>query len=159
VNAPIAERARAVAAKGWDQRGRFVKFGVVGASGVLVNLATLWLARDHLLEAVSPEWLRLNGAIAVAILVSTLSNFHWNRRWTWVDRRTERRVPVVVQFGQYALACWIGIALQFLLTNLFAIWLHYLLAAFLAIGIASLFNFTANDAWTFRTRKAAGDAA
>jgi putative flippase GtrA len=37
--------------------------------------------------------------------------------------------------------------------------MHYLLAAFLAIGIASLFNFTANDAWTFRTRKPAGDAA
>jgi putative flippase GtrA len=157
--AAIAERARAAAAKGWHQRSRFLKFGLVGASGVLVNLATLWLARDYLLREVSPEWVRLNGAIALAILVSTISNFHWNRRWTWVDRRKERRVPVVVQFGQYALACWIGIALQFLLTNLFAVWLHYLLAAFLAIGIASLFNFAANDAWTFRRRPPAGDAA
>ena len=155
----IAGQARDAAVKDWNQRGRFVKFGLVGASGVLVNLATLWLFRDHLLQGVSPEWLRLNGAIVAAILVSTLSNFHWNRRWTWVDRRKERRVPVVVQFGQYALACWIGIALQFLLTNLLALWLHYLLAAFLAIGIASLFNFTANDAWTFRSRTPRGEAA
>ena len=60
-----------------------------------------------------------------------------------------RSVPIVVQFGQYALACWIGIAVQFGLTNLFALFLHYLLANLIAVVIASLFNFVANDLWTF----------
>ena len=55
----------------------------------------------------------------------------------------------MVQFGQYALACWVGIAVQFGLTNLFALFLHYLLANLLAVIIASVFNFVANDFWTF----------
>jgi len=58
-------------------------------------------------------------------------------------------VPIVIQFAQYALACWIGIAVQFGLTNLFALFLHYLLANLIAVVIASLFNFVANDLWTF----------
>ena len=57
--------------------------------------------------------------------------------------------PIVVQFGQYALACWVGIAVQFGLTNLFALFLHYLAANLIAVVIASLFNFVANDIWTF----------
>jgi len=40
-----------------------------------------------------------------------------------------------------------------------SLFLHYLLAAFVAIGVASLFNFTANDAWTFRRRREASGAA
>ncbi|MFM8339621.1 MAG: GtrA family protein, partial [Fluviibacter sp.] len=79
----------------------------------------------------------------------TISNFTWNRRWTWHDRKELRSVPIVVQFGQYAVACWVGIVIQFGLTNLFAFFLHYLAANLIAVVIASLFNFVANDFWTF----------
>ncbi len=130
-------------------RPRFIKFGIVGATGVIVNLSILYIGQEHLFRSMRPEALRLNLSLALAILVATISNFTWNRRWTWHDRRSLRSVPIVVQFGQYALACWVGIAVQFGLTNLFALFLHYLAANLIAVVIASLFNFVANDIWTF----------
>ena len=130
-------------------RPRFIKFGIVGATGVVVNLAVLYVGQEMLFNEVTQETLRLNLSLSLAIFVATISNFFWNRRWTWHDRKAQRTVPVIVQFGQYALACWVGIAVQFGLTNLFALFLHYLLANLLAVVIASVFNFVANDLWTF----------
>jgi dolichol-phosphate mannosyltransferase len=55
----------------------------------------------------------------------------------------------VVQFGQYALASWVGILVQFVFTNLLVTRFHYLMANAIAIVIASVFNYLANDFWTF----------
>ena len=134
-------------------RPRFIKFGIVGASGVVVNLAVLYIGQEMLFNEVSQQTLRLNLSLALAIFVATMSNFFWNRRWTWHDRKEHRTVPIIVQFGQYAVACWVGIAVQFGLTNLFALFLHYLLANLFAVVIASVFNFVANDFWTFGRHK------
>ena len=130
-------------------RPRFIKFGIVGASGVVVNLSVLFIGQEMLFSHVGSETLRLNLSLALAIFIATISNFTWNRRWTWQDRRALRSVPIIVQFGQYAVACWVGIVIQFGLTNLFAFFLHYLAANLIAVVIASLFNFVANDFWTF----------
>ncbi len=130
-------------------RPRFIKFGIVGASGVVVNLAVLYIGQEMLFNEVAQQTLRLNLSLALAIFVATMSNFFWNRRWTWHDRKEHRTVPIIFQFGQYAVACWVGIAVQFGLTNLFALFLHYLLANLFAVVIASVFNFVANDFWTF----------
>jgi putative flippase GtrA len=131
---------------------RFVRFGIVGGLGTVVNLVLLWVAQEWLLRAIEPASLRLNLALALSIGLSTLHNFAWNRRWTWSDRRAERRHGLLVQFAQYALACWFGILLQFIFTRLLADEMHYLLAATLAIGVASVANFVINDLWTFGTR-------
>jgi dolichol-phosphate mannosyltransferase len=56
------------------------------------------------------------------------------------------------QLGRYALASWLGIALQYGLTLWLAHALHYLLANVIAILVASVSNFIANDRWTFRHR-------
>lgn len=130
-------------------RPRFIKFGIVGASGVVVNLSVLYIGQEFLFRSIAQETLRLNLSLAFAIFVATISNFTWNQRWTWHDRKALRSVPVIVQFGQYALACWIGIAVQVGLTNAFVLFLHYLPANLIAVVIASLFNFVANDLWTF----------
>lgn len=130
-------------------RPRFIKFGIVGASGVVVNLSMLYLGQEFLFRHIVQETLRLNISLAFAILIATISNFTWNRRWTWHDRKSLRTTTLFVQFGQYALACWVGTAIQIGLTNVFALFLHYLLANLIAVVIASLFNFVANDLWTF----------
>ena len=134
-------------------RPRFIKFGIVGASGVVVNLAVLYVGQEYLFTEVAQQTLRLNLSLALAIFIATISNFFWNRRWTWHDRKEHRTVPVIVQFGQYALACWVGIVVQIGLTNLFALFLYYMLANLIAVVIASLFNFVANDFWTFGRMK------
>jgi putative flippase GtrA len=130
-------------------RWRFFKFGVVGASGTFVNLGVLFLGQEWLFAWVEPRLARLNTSLALAILVATINNFTWNRAWTWHDRRAHVTTPLLIQYGQYALASWLGIFVQVTLTNLFAIHMHYLIANALAIVIASLFNFLANDMWTF----------
>ncbi len=139
-------------------RWRFVKFGLVGTSGVVVNLAVLYAGQEWLFRAVEPGRLRLNLALALAIFVATINNFTWNRAWTWHDRTTHVKTPLPIQFGQYALSSWLGIVLQIMFTNLFTLYFHYLVANALAIVIASGFNFIANDFWTFGRLKRILDA-
>jgi putative flippase GtrA len=130
---------------GW----RFFKFGLVGASGIPVNLFVLYLGQNWIFSHVAPDVLRLNASLALAILCATVNNFVWNRKWTWRDRKKHVRTHRVVQFGQYALASWVGILVQFVFTNLLVTRFHYLMANAIAIVIASVFNYLANDFWTF----------
>ena len=130
-------------------RWRFFKFAVVGASGTVVNMAVLYLGQEWVFASVEPPLARLNASLALAIVVASINNFSWNRAWTWHDRRAHVRTPLLLQYGQYALASWLGIFIQVALTNLLAVPLHYLIANMLAIAVASVFNFMANNMWTF----------
>lgn len=165
----------------WLLRLRYLKFGLVGASGTVVNMIVLYLAQEVLFAAIGSARERLYLSLALAIGVATLNNFTWNRLWTWADRLQDTRngaddsPPLVLdaatgqysvkssagtagsrqllqQFGRYALASWLGIALQYGLTLWLAHSLHYLLANVIAIVIASVSNYLANDRWTFRVR-------
>jgi dolichol-phosphate mannosyltransferase len=55
--------------------------------------------------------------------------------------------------GQYFLASWLSIVLQFVLTKLAAVWVHYLVANVIAIAFAAIVTYLLNDTWTFATRK------
>ena len=137
----------------WFFKKRFVKFGTVGASGVVVNLSVLYLCQEFLFVAIQSPGMRLNASLAIAIFFATLNNFFWNRAWTWGDRKHRPDKHLLLHFGQYALACWVGIVLQVLLTKLLVVYSHYLIANALAIVLASLFNFLVNNFWTFRSHK------
>jgi len=98
-------------------------------------------------------------SLALAIAVATVNNFTWNRLWTWSDRAHAtaaqegerlRKRSLLAQLGQYATASWLGILLQYGLTLWLTHFMHYLLANVIAIVIASVSNFIANDRWTFR---------
>jgi putative flippase GtrA len=134
---------------------RFVKFGMVGASGVLVNQGVLYLAQVHVLHesriTTHADWLLLNLALGVAIFFATLNNFIWNRAWTWADRNQHGK-GLLTQFGQYLLACWLAIMLQMLLTNLLARHFEILAANLASIVLTSVLNFLLNDVWTFGRR-------
>ena len=137
------------------QRVRYLKFGVVGASGTVVNTLVLYLAQELLFARIGEPRTRLYASLALAIAVATVNNFTWNRLWTWADRLRDAPVgaagsrQLLRQFGRYTLASWFGIALQYGLTLWLAHSLHYLLANVIAIVIASVSNFLANDRWTF----------
>ncbi|WP_114968929.1 GtrA family protein [Rhodoferax ferrireducens] len=152
----------------WVKSFRYIKFGLVGASGTVVNMAVLFLAQEYLFAAIAAPRNRLYASLALAIAVATLNNFTWNRLWTWADRLRAAalhaarpgqapQTGVSVFFGQlgrYAVASWLGIALQYGLTLWLAHSLHYMLANVIAILMASVSNFLANDRWTFRHRPA-----
>lgn len=130
---------------------RFIKFGLVGASGTVVNIAVLYLAQEHLLQGIADFHARLNYSIALAITLATLSNFYWNRRLTWRDRTGSlAHQSTAGLLLKYVMAAALSIAIQSLLTKWLALHLHYLLANVLAIVVASAVNFLANDRLTFR---------
>jgi dolichol-phosphate mannosyltransferase len=147
----------------WLKGFRYIKFGLVGASGTVVNMAVLYVAQEYLFSAIADPRQRLYASLALAIAVATVNNFTWNRLWTWADRvkaahahyqhLEHTRFSVVAgQLGRYALASWVGIGLQYGLTLWLAHSLHYLLANVIAIVVASVSNFLANDRWTFGHR-------
>jgi putative flippase GtrA len=142
---------------------RFLKFGTVGASGTVVNMATLFVMQEYVLTTLitDPER-RLTVSLGIAILCATVNNFSWNRVWTWRDRGDSIGAHPLVQFIKYASACWLGILIQFALTKWLAGPVHYLVANLFAIAFASVFNFLINDYWTFeglRLRKRTTESA
>ena len=136
-------------------RWRFIKFGMVGGSGTVINIAVLYLTQEHLLRGIADFHVRLNYSIALAITLATISNFYWNRRLTWRDRTRGAPQPALRLFAKYVMAAALSIALQSLLTKWLALHLHYLFANVIAIVLASVVNFIANDKLTFRRRRKA----
>ena len=146
----------------WIERYRYVKFGIVGASGTVVNLTVLHLGHEYVFNAMEAGYQRPYLSLALAIIVATLNNFTWNRLWTWSDRvrtlEADEPQPVSLrvlgtEFGQYATASAFGSALQYVLTLLLAGMMDYRLANLAAIAAASVSNFLANDRWTFKRHR------
>jgi len=54
--------------------------------------------------------------------------------------------------GQYFLASWLSIALQFFLTTLLARFVHYLPANIISIILAAIVTYVLNDVWTFSVK-------
>ncbi len=132
------------------ERWRYLKFGLVGASGTVVNLLVLYVCQEFLLASIASTEQRLYASLAIAILLATVNNFAWNRLWTWRDRQAEWHGSVVSQFARYGLASWLGTSVQYILTLWLAQHVHYLLGNVLAIVLASVINYFANDWWTFK---------
>lgn len=152
---------RALAVLDWLRGFRYMKFGLVGASGTLVNMGVLFAGQEFVFLGIEDPRARLYASLALAIGVATVNNFTWNRLWTWADRiRDQAQHPrhidrhplhtLAVQFSHYTLASLLGIALQYALTLWLAMLVHYLLANVLAIVVASVSNFLVNDRLTFR---------
>ena len=59
---------------------RYLRFGMVGASGVVVDMGMLYLLAD-------PKMLGLNLSLskAIAAEVAIVNNFAWNELWTFGD--------------------------------------------------------------------------
>ncbi|WP_332776167.1 GtrA family protein [Polaromonas sp.] len=137
---------------GW----RFSRFAVVGGLGTLVNLLVLYVAQEWLLRGLDSLSLRLFAAQLLAITAATAHNFCWNRYWTWVDRPKETGVAVAGQFIRYAVAGLIGITLQLICVQWLGVYVHYLVAASIAIVLAAGLNYFINDIWIFARAEVAG---
>jgi len=148
----------------WLEQFRYIKFGIVGASGTVVNLVVLHLGHEYLFTAMEPPGSKPYASLALAITLATINNFTWNRLWTWSDRvkaeaaahaelsEPPRVSQLTKEFGKYAAASGFGSALQYVLTLALASYIDYRLANVIAIVIASVSNFLANDKWTFKRR-------
>jgi putative flippase GtrA len=163
MTAKVTLQQRILSLLAWLSQFRYFKFGMVGASGTLVNIAVLKFSQIYLFSGIQSPKVQLAASLVLAIFVATISNFTWNRLWTWADRQealaADLGAPIAplperltIQFGRYCAASWFGMAFQFVAT----IWLsHYMvdwLANVISIVAASVINFLANDRWTFKVR-------
>lgn len=145
------------------ERYRYIKFGIVGASGTVVNLVVLYLGHEYVFNTIEATYKKPYLSLALAITLATVNNFTWNRLWTWSDRvkaleAQEEQQPVSLrmlglEFGQYVTASAFGSALQYVLTLLLSGGMDYRLANIIAIIAASVSNFLANDRWTFKRHR------
>jgi len=122
-----------------------VKYYIVGASGVLVNLGLLY----SLTEFVGLWYLV---SYIIAISVSITLNFTFNKFWTFSDsKNSQRTIVIYLKFvGVSLLGMGIQLGSVYLLVESLSV--YYMLAALISIGIASGINFIINRRWTFGIR-------
>jgi dolichol-phosphate mannosyltransferase len=140
-----ARGARAIEAIGRIRRNRlarqFVKFCLVGGSGVAVNTVFLYLLHERL-------GLRLLLASPVAVEMAILNNFFWNNLWTF--RATQVKLSRLAKFNLVSLGgLAITTGLLYLLAERYAL-VHYLVANLAGIAVATLWNFGVNLLWTWK---------
>jgi dolichol-phosphate mannosyltransferase len=135
----LATRIGAAARQGanWVQ---LLKFGLVGGSGYLINLAVFAvlagnLGIHHSVAAI--------GAFAVAVT----NNFLWNRHWTFGPGNGPASFQAVRFFAVSVASLAINlVVLEALLASGSC---GELLAQAIAVAVAMPFNFLANKLWTF----------
>ena len=121
----------------------FIKFAVVGGSGVVVNMGCFFLLTRY-------GGLNIKFASPIAIEVSILTNFILNNLWTFRNRKTP--VPFYSRLLRYHLVTGLaGIVNYFtllLLANVFGI--PDMVANLIGIILGTLINFFLNSLWTWR---------
>ncbi len=124
---------------------RFISFTFVGISGIVVNSAILYYAKEYL-------YVPIPIASLIAIQIAIFNNFFWNHRFTWTDREMKGFHAIRTGLIRFTLVSWIAGGLNWIILLLLHHYagIHYILANLIAIFIASILNYFLNDLWTFR---------
>jgi dolichol-phosphate mannosyltransferase len=132
---------------------RFLRFGIVGGSGVFVDMAVLYLLHD-------PNRLALPLVLSkvLSAQIAILNNFTWNEVWTFSDRSALRATPGarVVRFLRFEAICLTGLAITVGVLTLCVrrFGLHYLVANAVAVGVGTAWNFLVNLRWNWAAGRA-----
>jgi putative flippase GtrA len=144
---------------------RFLKFAVVGTIGAAVdftvlNLLKLWFEAVDLGVGWSIGFpvheIQLVTAATISFSAAVVSNFTWNRLWTFPESR-ER--PLGSQLVQFALVNVLGLVInnvllvttdRYIFAHLVSPRLSYNLAKAFAIAVVLFWNFGVNRVWTYR---------
>ncbi len=136
---------------------RFLRFAVVGAVGAVVDFGIF-----NLLTAAAG--MKASSAQAVSFTCAVVSNFIWNRYWTYPDSRSK---PLGRQLVQFIVVSVVGLAIRTplfsfmerVLTTFFRdtvrvravspVFLAHNLSLATAILVVMMWNFIANRVWTY----------
>jgi dolichol-phosphate mannosyltransferase len=123
--------------------GRFVRFGLVGLSGVFVDMTLLYLLSDP-----STLALPLTRSKIIAGEIAIINNFLWNDAWTFADVSTQQNEwrQRMKRFLKFNIICLAGLVLNVLVLNVvfnFIIQNRYI-ANLIAIAVATVWNFWVN---------------
>jgi dolichol-phosphate mannosyltransferase len=121
----------------------FIKFAVVGGSGVLVNMGFFYVFTRF-------AGIQIEFASPMAIEISILTNFLLNNAWTF--RRRDTHIGFGGRMLRYhlvtAVAAIVNYLTLLLLTNV--VGLLDLLANLIGIALGTFINFFLNSMWTWR---------
>lgn len=128
---------------------KFIKFGIVGASGMVVHFGVLYLFR---------EVVGLNSFVAntIGFICAATTNYILNRIWTFRSHETQ----VGVEYLKFILVSVIGLGINngtlwlggHLLPDWTGDWRFYILWV-VAVGVTTLWNFFGNMLFTFRNKR------
>jgi len=118
---------------------QLLQFGLVGASGYIVNLAVFALVNG-------PLSVHYIVAAILAFCVAVMNNFWWNRHWTFDAKHGHAGFQAARFFTVSVLALVVNlIALKLLVGG----GMGELPAQAISVAIAMPFNFIGNKLWTF----------
>jgi putative flippase GtrA len=140
------------------ERTRFLRFLVVGVIGAAIDFGI-----ENLLHRVVGLPYVWSGAIS--FICAILSNFYWNRIWTYPDSRSK---PIFSQLLQFAFVNVIGLAIRIPILNFVEPPLTRMFVSLpdrylvlppdalgenitlaIAVGIVLFWNFFVNRYWTY----------
>lgn len=129
--------------------GKFIRFGVVGFSGFLIDFSLTWFFRD----IVGIYELVANG---IGFCFGASSNYILNRRWTWRSQNPNIRGEFIRFFavsvaglGINSMVIWFCLEIGNLdLFGLPDFWISKLIAT----GVVMMWNFIVNNFFTFRIK-------
>ncbi len=120
---------------------KFLKFCVVGFSGMLIDFGTTWLLKEKV---------RVNKYIAnsTGFVLAATSNYIWNRIWTFHSSNDQ----IAVEYLSFILISVAGLGINnfviFLLND--KLKFNFYLSKLIAIGVVTIWNFVMNFIITFR---------
>lgn len=121
--------------------GRFIRFGIVGFSGVFVDMAIFYLLREQV-------GLGLTRSATLSAEVAILNNFLWNDAWTFGDISRHQRGwrQRLERFLKFNLICLAGLILNVLLVNLLfnVFGINEYVSKLIAIAAVTVWNFWIN---------------
>jgi len=121
--------------------GKFIKFCVVGFSGMVIDFGTTWLLKEKL---------KVNKYIAnsTGFILAASSNYLFNRFWTFHSENPR----IATEYMSFILISAIGLAINNLIIFLLneKMKLNFYLSKLFAIGVVTIWNFFMNYMITFR---------
>ncbi len=133
---------------------RFFRFGVVGFSGVFVDMGVFYLLQNFV-------GLGLTRSAIVSSELAIISNFLWNDLWTFGDisRRQPGKRRLLIRLFKFNLVCLAGLVLHILILNLLynLLGINPYLAKLIAIIIVTFWNFWINLKLSWRVTETRND--
>jgi putative flippase GtrA len=119
---------------------KFLKFGLVGFSGVFIDFGTTYACK---------EWLKIQKYISnsIGFTVAASSNYIFNRIWTFKSQDPD----IATEYTEFIVISLVGLGIANLI-----VWLihgrlrqNFYLSKLFAIGVVTIWNFFANYYITF----------
>ena len=119
---------------------KFLKFCVVGVSGTAIDFGLTWFFKEIVKI---PKFI----ANAIGFVVAATNNYILNRIWTWGSTSEQ----VGVEYVKFFTVSLIGLGINTLILYIFNEKLkwNFYLSKVIATGVVMLWNFFANNFFTF----------